>query len=221
VKRRIESVQGGHGQPESRQFVLVFLLWCLYWNVRVRFFVVCYYLFEWKWQTKAGPHNKNKPVLLDADYATSHYTARFFHVQHKMKMWNRENPGASIDHKASMRKSWRGNWDYEKSTNESFGAVFEKKARDHEARQSGAKEEIKDNLNRNGRRSYASLEKAINQWCSKNTIIRYLKSNEDSLIYSQNVRPLLSEGNRIRQAKFSEHVRNRWELGSDKRYSEP
>ncbi len=62
-----------------------------------------------------------------------------------------------------MRKSWRGNWDYEKETNASYGAVFEKKARDHEARQGGAKEEVKDNLNRNGKRSYASLEKAINQ----------------------------------------------------------
>ncbi len=109
------------------------------------------------------------------------------------------------------------NSDYEKSTNASFGAVFEKKARDHEARQVGAKEETKDTLNRNGRRSYASLEKAINQWCSKMTIVRYLKSNDDYITYSQNVRPLLSEGNRLRQVKFSEHMRNRWGLGSDKK----
>jgi hypothetical protein len=100
------------------------------------------------------------------------------------------------------------------STNKSFGAVFEKKARGHHARQVGATEEIKDTLNRNGRRSYASLEKTINQWCSKMTIVRYLKSNDDFITYSQNVRPLLSEGNRLRQVKFSEHVRNRWGLGS-------
>jgi hypothetical protein len=96
-----------------------------------------------------------------------------------MKMWTRENPGASNDRKASMRKSWRGNWDYEKITDEAFGAVFEKKARDHAVRQAGAKEEIRDTQNRNARRSYASLEKAINQWCSKMTIVRYLKANED------------------------------------------
>jgi hypothetical protein len=162
-------------------------------------------------------HNKNKSVLLDADYASTHYTARFFYVQHKMKMRTRENPGASSERKAAMRKSWRGNWDYEKETGASFGAVFKKKARDHEARQVGAKEEIKDNLNRNGRRSYASLEKAINQWCSENTIIRYLKSNEDYITYSQNVRPLLSEGNRLKQVKFSEHVRNRWGLGPNQK----
>ncbi len=143
---------------------------------------------------KQVPHNKNKSVLLDGDYASTHYTTRYFYVQHKMKMWTRENPGASSDRKATMRKSWRGNWDYEKETDASFGAVFEKKARDHEACQAGAKEEIKDNLNRNERRSYASLEKAINQWCSKNTIIRYLKSNEDYITYSQNVRPSPSIG---------------------------
>jgi hypothetical protein len=105
----------------------------------------------------------------------------------------------------------------EKSLDTSFGAPYEKKARDHAARQKGAKEEIKDNLNRNGRRSYASLEKAINQWCSKMTIVRYLKGNEDYITYSQNVRPLLSEGNRLKQVKFSEHVRNHWGLGPDKK----
>jgi hypothetical protein len=111
----------------------------------------------------------------------------------------------------------RRTWDQEKSLDPSFGAPYEKKARDHAARQKGAKEEIKDNLNRNGRRSYASLEKAINQWCSKMTIIRYLKGNEDYITYSQNVRPLLSEGNRLKQVKFSEHVRNRWGLGPDQK----
>ena len=78
---------------------------------------------------KQVPHNKNKSVLLDPEYASTHYTGRFFYVQHKMKMWTRENPGASSDRKASMRKSWRGNWDYEKSTDESFGAVFGKKGK--------------------------------------------------------------------------------------------
>ena len=164
---------------------------------------------------KQIPHNKNKSVLLDPDYASTHYTARFFYVQHKMKMWTRENPGASNDRKATMRKSWRGNWDYEKETDVNFGAVYEKKARDHAVRQAGAKEEIKDTLNRNARRSYASLEKAINQWCSKMTIVRYLKANPDFHTYSQNVRPLLSEANRLRQVQFSQHVRNRWGLGSE------
>jgi hypothetical protein len=72
-----------------------------------------------------------------------------------MKLWVLENPGASSDRKGHMRKRLRRNWDREKSLDASFGAPYKKKARDHAARQKGAKEEIKDNLNRNGRRSYA------------------------------------------------------------------
>ncbi len=34
---------------------------------------------------KQVPHSKNKSVLMDADYAATHYTARFFYVQHKLK----------------------------------------------------------------------------------------------------------------------------------------
>ncbi len=89
--------------------------------------------------------------------------------------------------------------------------------KDHAARHNGAKEEIKGNLNRNGRRSYASLEKAVNNWCSKSTIVRYLKSFDDYITYSQNVCPFLSEGNRIKQVQFSQHVRNRWGLGDNQK----
>jgi hypothetical protein len=41
---------------------------------------------------KQVTHNKNKSVLVDADYAAMHYTARFFYVQYKMKIWCRDNP---------------------------------------------------------------------------------------------------------------------------------
>jgi hypothetical protein len=34
---------------------------------------------------KQVPHNKNKSVLLDPEYATAHYTARFFYVQQKRR----------------------------------------------------------------------------------------------------------------------------------------
>ncbi len=35
---------------------------------------------------------------------------------------------------------------------------------------------------------------------------------EDYHTYSQNIRPLLSEGNRMKQVEFSKHVRKRWGL---------
>ncbi len=97
-------------------------------------------------------------------------------------------------------------------TGSKFGAGYDKKARDHDKRQQGTKGELVDVMNRNARRSYASLEKALNNWCSWKTIERFLKSNANFTTYSQNIRPLLSEGNRQKQVRFSTHVHNRWGL---------
>ena len=88
--------------------------------------------------------------------------------------------------------------------------------RDHLERHKGAKTDLVEILNRNGRRSYRSLEKALNNWCSAKTIERFLESQSDYLTYSQNVRPLLSEGNRLKQVAFSKHVQDRWGLGAGK-----
>jgi hypothetical protein len=159
--------------------------------------------------------------LLDPEYAATHFTPRFFNVKEQMKKWLRTNPQATAQRKAVARKQWRAEWEKQKNNDAGFGAVYEKKALDHEARQAGAKDELKDILNRNGRRSYGSLEKAINNWCCKNTIMRYLKSFEDYITYAQNVRPLLSEGNRLKQVSFLMHVRNRWALGPNKKYCGP
>jgi hypothetical protein len=76
---------------------------------------------------KQIPHNKNKSVLVDPEYAATHYTARFFYVKHKMKQWVRANPQANAQRKAVMHKRWRADWDKQKSTDDGFGAVFEKK----------------------------------------------------------------------------------------------
>jgi hypothetical protein len=126
-----------------------------------------------------------------------------------MKKWKNDNIQASKTKKRLQRKIFRRQWDTEKEKDPEFGAVFEKKSRDH-----AAKEELVDTLNRNARRSYSSLEKAINSWCSTRTIERWFKSHPDFTAYTQNIRPLLSEGNRLKQVSFSQHVRNRWGLGN-------
>jgi hypothetical protein len=68
------------------------------------------------------------------------------------------------------------------------------------------KTEIVATLNINAQRSYTSLEKAVNNWCSHKTIEIFLKGNSDFEAYSKNVRPLLSEGNRSKQVQFAQHV---------------
>jgi hypothetical protein len=163
---------------------------------------------------KQVPHNKGKSVLLDETFASDLYTARYFYVEYHMKKWKADNLQASETTKRTQRKNCRRQWDSEKAKDPEFGAVFEKKSRDHAARAKGAKEELVDTLNRNARRSYSSLEKAINSWCSTRTIERWFKSHPDFTAYTQNIRPLLSEGNRAKQVAFSQHVRNRWGLGN-------
>ena len=161
---------------------------------------------------KQIPHNKGQSVISNPELAATLYTPRFFYVQYQMKKWIKQNPQANAARKAVARKRFRAAWDEEKAKDLKFGEMYEKKFRDYEKRQKGTKNELVNTLNRNGRRSYLHLEKAINGWCSYKTIERFLKSNEDYQTCSQNVRPLLSEGNRIKQVTFSKHVRNRWGL---------
>jgi hypothetical protein len=129
-----------------------------------------------------------------------------------MKLWKKGSLQASQTRTSTQRKTFRKQWDIEKEKDAKFGEVYEKKSRDHAARATGAKEELVDTLNRNAKRSYSSLEKAINSWCSTRTIERWFKSHADFTSYSQNIRPLLSEDNTLKQVNFSKHVRNRWGL---------
>lgn len=123
------------------------------------------------------------------------------------------NQQATTKRKAERRKWLRKKWATEKEKDSAFGAGYDKKARDHNKRQQGTKGELVAVMNRNARRSYASLEKALNnQLVLWKTIERFLKSNADFTTYSQNIRPLLSEGNRQKQVSFSTHVHNRWGL---------
>ena len=162
---------------------------------------------------KQVPHNKGRTVLCDNDLAETVYTPRYFYVMAEMKTWMKSNPQASARRKADRRKWLRQNWDLEKEKDGEFGKGYDKKSRDHIARQKGAKEELVSLLAQNGRRSYSALGKAMNSWCSISTIERFFKSQKDFQYYSQNVRPLLSEGNRQKQVAFAQHVHNRWGLG--------
>ncbi len=161
---------------------------------------------------KQVPHSKGQCDLLDQKLASCIYSARYFYVTHQMKLWKKDNVQASQSRTAMQRKKFRKQWDSEKANDAKFGEVHEKKSRDHATRAKEAKDELVDTLNRNAKRSYSSLEKAINSWCSTRTIERWFKSHADFSSYSQNIRPLLSEGNRLKQVQFSKHVRNRWGL---------
>ena len=166
---------------------------------------------------KQVPHNKGKSVVTDKTYASTVYTPRYFFVNSQMKKWLSKNTQATAKRKLARRQWLRKQWDEGKAKDPDFGAAYDKRSRDHNERQKGAKADLVELLSRNGRRSYTSLGKALNNWCSPSTVERFLKSNIDYKTYSQNVRPLLSEGNRLKQVTFSKHVQDRWGLGPGKK----
>ncbi len=126
---------------------------------------------------KQVPHNKGQCVLLDQKFASCLYIARYFYVEHQIKKWKQEDIQANAKRKSTQRETYRKLWDTEK---EKMG---------HAARAKGAKDELVDTLNHNARRSYSSLEKAINSWCCTRTIERWFKSHPDFTSYTQNIRP--------------------------------
>ncbi len=163
---------------------------------------------------KQVPHNKRQTVLDDPEFAATIYTPRYFYIQKEIKTWMKENAQASTKRKAERRKWLSKNWDVQKAKDPQFGKAYDKKSRDHDARQKGAKDELLALLKQNGIRSFSALGKAMNNWCSISTIERYFNMQLDFQYYSHNVRPLLSEGNRLKQVAFAKHVQNRWGLGS-------
>ncbi len=161
--------------------------------------------------TKQVPHNKGLSIVTDQQYASTVFTPRYYFVQSQFAKWLLKNQEATRKRRQARRAWLRKQWDDNKAKDPKFGAAYDKRS-DHNERHKGAKADLIELLNRNGRRSYTSLGKALNNWCSASTVERFLKSNPDYITYSQNVRPLLSEGNRLKQVAFSKHVQNRWGL---------
>ncbi len=77
---------------------------------------------------------------------------------------------------------------------------YEKKARDHLAKQSVIKGAVVNALQKekggNCLRSYASVAKDTGDWCSSQTIFNWLKSQPDFCMYTKRIRPGLTEANR-------------------------
>jgi hypothetical protein len=91
---------------------------------------------------------------------------------------------------------------------------YEKLARDNHARQPFMKEGLVDALQKkmggNCLRSYRSLEKVSDGWCSHVTIETWLKSQPTFATYSKKVRPGLTDINRQKQVALAHHVFSNW-----------
>ncbi len=125
---------------------------------------------EFKW-TKHLPKHAGKSVLTDAAFAKTIYTPQRMFLNAKMQEWyenqrtksRRVDPQAKRNHKACLKRMWANLPAADK-------VPFEKLSRDHHVRQPLIKECVVDALQKkmggNCLRSYRSLEKATDGWCS-------------------------------------------------------
>ena len=113
----------------------------------------------------------------------------------------------------TQRETLKGKWS---TLTDEQKIPYEKKQRDHMAKQGIMRECVVDALKKakggNCSRSYASLAKATGDWCNRSTITHWLQSKPDYCLYTKRIRPGLTEQNRVKQIAFSKHVHNRWGL---------
>jgi hypothetical protein len=171
---------------------------------------------EFKWTKNVAAH-AGKSVLTDVAFAQTIYTPQRIFITSKMAEWyesqrvqsRRVDPQAKRNHRACLKIAWTRLSAEEK-------VPYDKMSRDHHARQPLMKECLVDALQKktggNCLRSYRSLEKATDGWCSHSTIEHWLKSQPTFTTYSKKVRPGLMEANREKQVQFAHHVFSNWGL---------
>jgi hypothetical protein len=90
--------------------------------------------------------------------------------------------------------------------------VYKKATREKMTLRGFVEEAIVDTLNNNNEQSFRALSKHVSGWCSYNSMERQLQSHESYASYSKNIKPGLTEGNRLKQMNFSKRVHDRWGL---------
>jgi hypothetical protein len=155
-------------------------------------------------------HAKGKHAIDDRNFALLTYTPRYFYQRYKFAEAQRSVGASERDHNEQMRAfgvefdnlvARGGNVDY-----------FERMAREHDARQPYIKGDLVEALQANVCRSYRALAKVIGDWCSPQSIERWLKAHPSYRVYKKNVKPGLTPSNRRKQVAFSLRVHNRWWL---------
>jgi hypothetical protein len=155
-------------------------------------------------------------VISNRQLARERYDAKFFYAREK----------ALTNLEPTLATQKVPEWDSYKYRVAYWGLVFADKAQDeqdisyylrlareHDERQPFIQQEILDALiEGHSCRSYRALSKHINDWCSPWTIEKWFKSHPSYHIYSKNIKPGLSEPNKVKQVTFAKHVRNRWGL---------
>ena len=124
---------------------------------------------------------ESKPVV------RADYTPRFFYVQEQMHGCDERDEKPS-DRRAQASRKYdvlilRGG-DISK---------WERRAKEHDARQPFIREEFIATLDAQVCRSYSQLSRHINGWCEPQTVERWLNGHPSFEIYRKNIKPGLTQ----------------------------
>ena len=155
-------------------------------------------------------------VINNRVLARERYDAKFFYARQKA-LTNTETPEDQQQVKEWQNYKYRvaywGKVYAEQVVDEQDMSYYSRLAREHDERQPFIQQEILDALiEGHSCHSYRALSKHINDWCSPWAIETWLKTHPTYQIYSKNIKPGLSEPNKVKQVTFARHVRNRWGL---------
>jgi hypothetical protein len=155
--------------------------------------------------------NKGENVIDDPKMAATYFTPRKLFMQHEMQAFKDSPEGshASLKERQAHRLFLKEKF---KDIPSDIMDVYKKAAREKMAQHGFIEESIVDTLNDNNEQSFRSLSKHVSRWCSYQTIERRLKKHESYASYSKNIKPGLTEGNRVKQVNFSKRVHDRWGL---------
>ncbi len=156
-------------------------------------------------------------VITNRQLARERYAAKFFFAREKA-LQSREptEPAQKVKEWQCYKYRvafWGQRFEANVLTPEEI-SYYARLAREHDERQPYIKQDILDALILgHSCHSYRALSKLINNyWCSPCCIQKWLASHPSYYIYAKNIKPGLSEPNKIKQVLFSKHVRNRWGL---------
>jgi hypothetical protein len=163
--------------------------------------------------TPSKPHkHKGASVIDNLQLSKAKHTPRFFFARtHAMsadiippenKAWNCYKEKEAY---------WCVVWDEKEAKGEDL-THWHRMAREHEARQPFIKQDLVSILETCCTTSYRALAVRINGWCAASTIETWLKSHPTYSMYAKNIKPGLTDDNKVKQVLFAQRVHRKWDL---------
>ena len=149
--------------------------------------------------------NKDRPfisVIESRAAAFGLYSPRYFYVHEHVLYGSSDENG--LKHSDRVKQLGK-DFDAKEGGGEDISR-WQRLAREHDARHPHIKPELIDASEAQVCQSYRQLSQCVDGWCSARTIERWLNSHPTFEVYKKNIKPGLTEVNKVKQVNFSVRV---------------